>query len=82
MIKLLRINCPSFVGQVGVFILPRSCGKTMFRRKIRFLEYLIHKYKDIIYMRDTDAVYFIDDKPESESLKRDISVFEKNEGRL
>lgn len=75
--KLLKINCPSFVGEVGIIILPRSCGKTIFRRKIHFLNYLIHKYKDIIYMRDTDAVYFIADKPESAALLRDIREFEK-----
>ena len=74
MIELIRINCPQFVGQLGILILPRSCGKTMFRKKM-FLNYIMRKYADILYMRDTDAVYFIGGTEKSDALMNDISVF-------
>lgn len=80
MIKLIRINCPQFVGQPGILVLPRSCGKTMFRKKIMFLNYIKRKYADILYMLDTDAIYFIGGTEKSDALMNDISVFEKITG--
>ena len=75
MIELIRINCPQFVGQLGILILPRSCGKRMFRNQMMFFNYIMRKYADILYMRDTDAVYFIGGTEKSDALMNDISVF-------